>query len=546
MNQLRNREQATLILVAVAAALLPISLTGASVVSPLVSADLHAGVAAVSWIVNGYDLSFAAFLLVAGSLADRYGRRRVYRIGETLFGLGSLVAALGPDIVTVDVARFVAGAGAAAATTGASAVLAQTFVDPARRMKAFGVFGMALGLGLALGPLLSGALAQAFGWRAVFLVPAVVGLLGAALGRVITADVPERSGRLDVVGAALFSVALLLLVLGVVQGPQWGWGSGGVVGAFVGAAVLLAAFAGWERRTPAPMFDLTLLARPSYQGLSLAAVVFVVAFVPIMVWLPVFEQVGRGLGTARAGALMLFVTAPTVVVPVVTRVIARRLTTRAIVIGGLAVATAGLFLLTTMSADGPVLTLAGPLVLIGIGVGVSFTILDGAAVSSVPLPQAGIAAGMFNTVRLTGETISIAVSGSLLTALTTAGLAGRSGLADAVTAGDTRGLPAADRGDAVDALTSAWHVLALVLGAVVVISLPLLATLLREAPSPMRRVERPAGDGVTVEHGGDRGAGGDRADEVAGSAVTAADGDAPGVGAFDDTTDRPAVCGVPH
>ena len=305
-------------------------------------------------------------------------------------------------------------------------------------------------------------------------------------------------------------------------------------------------FVTWERRTVTPMFDLTLLTRPAYLGLSLSAVVFVVAFVPLLVLLPVFQQVGRGVGTAAAGALILFATAPTVVMPSLTRMLARRFTTRVIVVAGLTVAALGLLGLSRMTAGGPVLAVGIPLLVIGIGVGVSFAVLDGAAVSSVPLPEAGVAAGMFNTLRLSGETAAIAAAGSLLTALTASDL-GRPDLADAVTAGDRSAIAPGDLDAAVDALTRSWHVLVVVIAVFVLVSLPLLAHLLKTAPSTVRpRGERPVGDTGAVEQGSDRGPRGDRSDEVSGAAVAAADGDATGVGAFDDPADRPAVCGVAH
>ncbi|MFI0469804.1 MFS transporter [Saccharopolyspora sp. 5N102] len=197
------------------------------------------------------------FVLAAGSLADLVGRRRTFAIGTGLYAVGALVSALAGDILVLDIARTASGLGAAAALPSGSALLAQAFEGPARA-RAFGVFGTTTGIGLALGPTIAGVLVGNFSWRAVFLVPAVIAFVVVALTPLIPESRNPAAGRVDKGGTVTFTGALLLLIFGLVEGPQAGWLSALVLGSFLTAAVLLIAFVVIERRQEQPMFDLSV------------------------------------------------------------------------------------------------------------------------------------------------------------------------------------------------------------------------------------------------------------------------------------------------
>ncbi|MGA3525864.1 MFS transporter [Melissospora conviva] len=399
---------------------LPITLTGASVALPRIGADLDADLAAVQWVVNGYNATFASFMLAAGSLADVLGRRRVFATGMAIFTVGGLASAFAGDIVLLDALRALAGIGAAAGATGASALLAQTFHGRARA-RAFGLFGVALGVGLAFGPSIAGALIELFGWRAVFVAPAVVGAVVLLLVPLLPSGRGEQTGRLDWAGAATFTGALLLVIFAFVQGPDFGWGHPLILAAFVAAVALLGLFVRVERRHPTPMFDLALLASPRFRGVCLAAAIIVMVLVPLLVYLPSYFTTVLGMSAGGAGATLILLTAPTLVLPLVTGVITRRgVSPYAVVVVSVAVVAAGVAWLTTIGPDSTAATLAAPLLTVGTGVGISIGLLDALAVGSVDPARAGIASGMVNTARVAGETVAIAVVGSVL-ATTTAG-----------------------------------------------------------------------------------------------------------------------------
>ncbi|RBQ13898.1 MFS transporter [Spongiactinospora rosea] len=425
---MRNNPILVLAAVLVSSVSLPITLTGASVALVEIASDLQAGLAPVQWVVTGYNATFASFMLASGSLADLIGRRRVYTSGLIIFVVSGLLSTVATDIVLLDVVRALAGVGGAAAAASGSALLAASFQGPARA-RVFGLFGTALGIGLAFGPTIAGVLVGAFGWRAVFGVPSVACLLVLAVVRLLPESRDPRSRRVDWPGTVSFTAGLLLLISGFVEGPALGWTSPVVLGAFVASVVLLAAFVVIEYRTREPLLDLSLLTSPRFLGISIAAAAIVSVLIPLLVYLPSYFTRVLGMGPGQAGAVLIMLTAPTLVLPSLTGLVARWVPPAAIVV--LAVVLMGLGS-AWLALSGPASTafgLAGPLLTIGFGAGVSIGLIDGVALSSVGPERAGTASGMFNTVRLGGETVAIAVFGAVLAAMT-AGRLAEPGFAD--------------------------------------------------------------------------------------------------------------------
>jgi MFS family permease len=401
----------------------PLTITGASLALPGIREELGAGLSATQWVVNGYNACFAGFLVFTGSLADVLGRRRIFAGGVALFCASGVVSALAGNILVLDLVRALGGIGAAAATTGGSSILAETFQGAARG-KAFGLLGTVLGAGLAFGPTVSGVLVDGLGWRAVFAVPAVIAGLVLILVPVLPPLRGESTRRIDWPGAALFTAALLLLIFALDEGPALGFGNPVIIGGFVAAAVLGAAFAVVERRRADPMFQLGLLANRQFLSLAVAAGALMGVLVPLVVYLPSYLISVVGLGAGQAGSWLLMLTVPTVFLPTVGATLARRLPTVLVVAGSVALTGAGALLLVTIGPDTEVLDLLVPFVLIGVGIGLSNGVLDGLAIGSVPPGQAGAAAGMFNTARLATETIALAVVGAMLAALSGGQLTG--------------------------------------------------------------------------------------------------------------------------
>ncbi|MEV4754370.1 MFS transporter [Micromonospora sp. NPDC049559] len=396
---------------------LPVTLTGASVALPDITTDLKANLAAVQWVVTGYNATFASFMLACGSLADLFGRRRVYACGVASFAVTGLLSAAATNIVLLDVLRALAGVGGAAAAASGAALLAASFEGPARA-RVFGLFGTALGAGLAFGPTVAGVLVDAFGWRAAFGVPAGVAVV--VLSLVPALPESRESGRpqVDWAGTVTFSLALLLLIFAFVQGPALGWTSPIVAGAFVASPLLLLVFTVVERRQPRPMFDLTLLASRRFVGFSAAAAIVVCVLIPLLIYLPAYFTNVLGMSAGQAGATLLLLTGPTLVLPLLSGVLARWAPPAAIVVTSVVLVGLGAAWLTVIEPGITRFGLAGPLLTIGAGMGISTGLIDGLAIGSVDARRAGTAAGMFNTARLASETVVIAIFGAVLASLT--------------------------------------------------------------------------------------------------------------------------------
>ncbi|WP_406641406.1 MFS transporter [Amycolatopsis sp. WGS_07] len=449
----------TLFAVCAAIVLVPVTATGASLALPDISGSLATSLSSAQWVVNAFFLTFASFMAITGSLADLAGRRRMFAAGIGVFCAAMLAAACAPSIGVLIAARAVAGIGAACVTTGGSALLAHAF-EGAARTRAFGLFGTAIGLGLAFGPLAAGVLVTSLGgWRAFFGVAAVVllPLLGVAPKLAESKDAHPAGP--DWPGALTFTLGLSLFVLALVEGPELGWDSPLVLASFAGFAVLLAGFAAIERRAEHPMIDVSLFARPRFLAICAMPVLLAFGFVALLIALPAYFMAVDGLSALAAGLLLMLLTGPTLVVPVLVSSIAHRVSQRLLLVATLLLVAVGAAWLTVVHPGAAVGEIAGPLLCIGAGFGVSLAILDGAAVSSVEPARAGMAAGVFNTMRLGGESVSIAVLGSLLAAVTQSRLGSGMGpdQAGAITAkllqGErTGGEPAAA------AYTSALHV----------------------------------------------------------------------------------------
>ncbi|ASU81885.1 MFS transporter [Nocardiopsis gilva YIM 90087] len=409
--------------IALAAVMLPISVTGPGVALADMSGALNASAASTQWVLNAYNVAFTAFMLAAGSAADLFGRRRLFLTGTTVFALASLVAGTAPSIWLVDVARFVQGMGAAAVLTSGSALLAHTFTGTARA-RAFGIFGASIGFGLAMGPFVSGLLVGAASWRAVFLVNVLLGAVVLVLAWPLSESKNPGARRIDMPGVLTFTAALMLLALGFVEGPSHGWAGAPTLGSFAGAAVFLAAFVFVELRSSEPMFDLSLLRRPTFVAIIWQPVSIVFAFAALLVYLPPYFQGVGGASSTVSGAMLLPLTLPVFILPLFSGALVKRLSVRMLLAIGPAVLAAALLLMTLTDPVSSPIALFAALLVAGIGIGLAFGVMDNAAVSSVPPERSGMASGMFNTLRVAGETIGVACVAGLLLTSTRQGLGG--------------------------------------------------------------------------------------------------------------------------
>lgn len=407
----------------------PLTITGASVALPDLRGDLAAGLAGTQWVVNGYNATFAAFLVVTGSLADLLGRRRVYLTGLGLYAATGFAGALSGNVVLLDAVRALGGVGAAAAVTGGAALLSAAFPGPARA-RAFGLLGTMLGAGLAFGPTVGGLLVAQLGWPAVFAVPAGLATAAFLLALAIPRPEPAAGGapagryRIDWVGGALFTGALLALITVLVESPDIGFGHPAALAGWVLAGGCAVGFVLAERRAAAPVVELRLLTNPRFASYALAAATLVVVLVPLLVYLPSYLISVTGVGAGTAGIWLLLLTGPTVLLPTLSGLVARWVPTVAIAVGAILLCGLGAVLLTRIGPHTGPAGLAAPLVLVGAGTGLTQGLLDGRAIDSVRAEAAGAASGLFQTSRLAFETIAIAVVGAILAALSGDRLAG--------------------------------------------------------------------------------------------------------------------------
>lgn len=411
------RRKLTLAAVLLAVFVVPTSISGTAVALPDIGADTHAGLVPLQWVVNAFNVTFACSTLTWGSVADIIGRVRAFALGAALYAAASAASALAGNILVLDAARALAGIGGAAIFACGSAILSTVFSGPART-KAFALFGTIAGIGVALGPSLSGALVQGMGWRWVFALHAAALLLVLLAVPAISRSAPHagREGvRIDVVGSVLFILAMLLLTTAIVQGSQWGWASLRILLLFGGAAVVLAVFGAVERRRAHPMLDLTILANRHFLALCLVPVAASFGFVTMLTYLPSYLTTVGGHTSGTAGLIMVLLTAPVLVCPMLAaKLVSRGASAMALIYVSLGCLVIGDLALMLFGPNVSVAVVALPMLITGAGMGLNTGLVDGQALGLVPAEKAGMAAGFLNTMRLGSEAIAVAVYGSLL------------------------------------------------------------------------------------------------------------------------------------
>ncbi|MCK9359823.1 MFS transporter [Acidithiobacillus sp.] len=401
--------------VCLAALILPLSFTGGVVATPTISRDLGGSSLALNWITNAFMLSFGSLLMPAGALADAFGRKRLFASGVLAFSIASVIIAWAPNIAWLDVLRAVQGIAAATALAGGSAALAQEF-DGIARTRAFSLLGTSFGAGLAFGPVLAGLLIEHEGWRSMFLSSAFVGTFALLLGvpRMRESRDPDAM-RFDWLGAVSFTGTLGLFTWGVLQLPTSGWSSFQAWGLIGGSLLAFAVFLRVERRTHRPMLDLSLFRYPRFVGVQMLPVATSYCYVVLLVLLPLRLIGIEGRNEVSAGLTMIALSIPMLVMPSIAAVLTRWASAGKISAAGLLIAALGLFWLSCIDPSNRQASLLGPLLVIGVGTGLPWGLMDGLAVSVVPKERAGMATGIFSTTRVAGEGMAIAIVSALLT-----------------------------------------------------------------------------------------------------------------------------------
>ena len=402
-----------------------------NVALPSIRKDLHASLSGLQWTVDAYTIVLASLLMLAGSTADRLGRRRTFQVGLALFAAGSLACSLAPTLGWLIAARAVQGIGGSMLNPVAMSIITNVFTDPRERSRAIGAWGATVGISLGLGPIVGGALIEAVDWRAIFWINVPI-----ALGAIVLTAlfVPEsraaRPRRVDPVGQLLVIVALASLTYGIIDGPRAGWGSAQTVALCAVALAAVALFVPYELRRRDPLIEPRFFRSAPFSGATLIAVSAFAGFAGFLLLNTLYLQDVRGYSALSAGLCTL----PMAVLagfasPFSGRLVGRVGARPSLLFGGTCMLVAPL-LLTSLTAHTPLALLLGVYALYGLGFGSINPPITYTAVSGMPNSQAGVAAAVASTSRQVGQTLGVAVTGSILgtaaTAVAGPGLAGAS------------------------------------------------------------------------------------------------------------------------
>ncbi|WP_250574449.1 MFS transporter [Nonomuraea sediminis] len=391
---------------------------------PSIGAGLHVGTRGLEWTVDAYTIVLAGLLISSGALADRIGRRRVFRIGLVVFAVASVACALAPSIGVLVAARAVQGVGGSMLSPVALAIVVNVITEPKERARAIGVWAAVFGVSMAAGPLVGGALVSALGWRSVFWINVPV----VAVALVLTAlFVPEsraeRPRRLDGPGQSLLIVVVGCSVAVLIEGPHLGWGSPAALTGYLAVAVAAAAFGWVESRRAEPLVDPLLFRRPPFVAAVVGAVVVFIALSATLLLNTLYLQHSRGMSPVAVGVVTLpMAVAATVCAPLSGILVGRFGARPPLMLAGGFIAAGGLCLVG-IGDQTDVRWLALAYLLVGIGFGFANAPITNTAVSGLPPARAGVAAGITSTARQLGSALGIAVAGSIVADVSPARLA---------------------------------------------------------------------------------------------------------------------------
>ncbi|NJP51643.1 MFS transporter [Streptomyces sp. SBST2-5] len=386
-----------------------------NVALPSLQRDLNAGTSGLQWAIDAYTLVLASLLMLAGSTADRIGRKRVFKAGLVVFTLGSLLCSLAPSLEALVAFRMIQAVGGSMLNPVAMSIITNTFTDPRERARAIGVWGAVVGISMAAGPLVGGLLVQSVGWRSIFWVNLPVGLAALLL---TLRFVPEsRAGtarRPDPVGQLLVITLFGSLTYAIIEAPHT---TAGAIAPFAALAlVALTALLRYEPRRRDPLIDLRFFRSAPFSGATVIAVSAFAALGGFLFLSTLYLQNVRGLSPMDAGLWMLPMAAPTFLcAPLAGRLVGSRGPRLPLLIAGGAM-TAGTLLFALLEAETSTTTLFLGYVLFGIGFGFVNAPITNTAVSGMPRAQAGVASAVASTSRQLGQTLGVAVIGAVLAA----------------------------------------------------------------------------------------------------------------------------------
>ncbi len=386
-----------------------------NVALPSIQKDFGASVSGAQWTIDAYTLVIACLLMLSGSMGDRFGRKRTFQLGLFSFTVGSLLCSVAPGLGWLIAFRMVQAIGGSMLNPVAMSIVTNVFTEPKERARAIGWWGGVAGVSIAGGPLVGGFLVQAIDWRSVFWINIPVGIAAIVLTQKF---VPESKAphprRLDALGQVLMILTLGLLVFGIIEAPNHGWGSDLILGCFAGSLLCAAALVYFEGHHPEPLIDLRFFRSPPFSG---AAIVSICAFVSLGGFLflnTLYLQEVRDYSPLHAGVALLPAAGLMMIfAPLSGRVVGHRGPRLSLVIGGAAVLAAGL-VSAIPSGEPTDLRLLLGYALLGTGLGWVNAAITNTAVAGMPREQAGVAAAVASTTRQLGSALGVAIIGSVI------------------------------------------------------------------------------------------------------------------------------------
>ena len=386
-----------------------------NVALPSLQHSLHTSIRGAQWAIDAYTLVLASLLLLSGSTADRIGRRKVFQIGLVIFSIGSLLCSLASTIVWLVLCRIVQAIGGSMLNPVALSIVDNTFRDPEERAHAVGIWSGVVGISMAAGPIVGGALVTSIGWRSIFWVNVPIGLVALTL---TTLFIPEskalKSRRVDPVGQILVIGFLTSLLYGIIEASQKGWGSPLIIGCFVAGIVLFVGLIAYEKRRFEPLINMRFFRSAPFSGATIIAVCAFVVLGGFLFLNTLYLQDVRGFSAIRAGVYLLPMAATMMIAgPVSGTIVGRRGPRLSLNVGGLAFTAAAVMLAISGSRVSDLVLFLG-YALIGAGLGSANAAIANTALSGMPRSQAGVAAATTSTSRQVGSSLGVAVIGSIL------------------------------------------------------------------------------------------------------------------------------------
>jgi EmrB/QacA subfamily drug resistance transporter len=384
-----------------------------NVALPAIKTDLHASVSGLQWTVDAYTLVLASFLMLAGSTADRLGRRRTFQIGLLTFTAASVLCSVAPSLGWLVFFRMLQALGGSMLNPVAMSIITNTFPEPKERARAIGVWGGVVGVSLALGPVLGGVLVGSIGWRAIFWINIPVGLAAVVLcARFVPESRAAHPRRVDPVGQMLWMVVLASLTYAIIEGPKPGYLSAEILSLFAVTVVALASLISYERRRREPLIELRLFRSAPFAGATMIAVSAFAGLGGFLFLNTLYLQDVRGLSALDAGLYTLPLAGMTLIfAPISGRIVGSRGPRLPLIAAGISM-TISSVMLTNLSASTSIAWLFAAYTIFGFGFGVVNAPITNTAVSGLPREQAGVASAFASTSRQIGQSLGVAVVGS--------------------------------------------------------------------------------------------------------------------------------------